>query len=110
METHRDDDFLEDSVLQQLRQKADKMKEQKLSEITAGREGESVLEEWEHEGIKVRHLPDDPLRVLRVSVGGWHGELGYCVFRGSKKECLAMLERAVHALWSDPPDEEEPQP
>lgn len=103
MLTHEDCDARRD-WLRSLKQKATRMQDAKQSEITAGKEGEQVLAEWESNGVSVWHLPPDEHGILRISVGG--GEtplpLNYCVFRGGHSVCVGLLRKALRALEAGP--------
>lgn len=105
MESHRDrmhQQQMVDKWLKSLEEKAQRVKDAKGSEITGGKPGEIAKEEYMHaNGVTVRHLPDDEHGVLRISIGG--GEhlpvnVTYCVIRGDKDACIALLERALVAL------------
>ena len=94
MQTHRD----RDAMIQELEERAKKMVEKGESQITAGKPGEEILDEWILDNIRVRKLPDDS--VLRISIGGQGilGVTGYCTFRGNHDSCIDLLERALGAL------------
>lgn len=96
METHSDKDFLD-----QLEARADRMRENLESRITAG---DAAIEEWTDEGITVRRLPNDPQGILRISVGGCDipTRLHYCTFRGEREACIRELESALRALKAGP--------
>jgi hypothetical protein len=85
--------------MESLKAKANRMMKNKESTITAGDE---PLEEWELNGIGVRHLPADEHGILRISVGGGvkQAPLNYCVFRGDKGKCIDLLRKALKALES----------
>lgn len=76
-----------------------------VDRITIPNPGESVEAEWTVDGVLCRKLPDDPIGILRVSLGGHAQAPGdkqfYCVFRGDRLACVAMLEKALDALASD---------
>jgi len=99
MQTH--DDFQHSQLLEQLREKADNMVRDGQSEITAGKDGEQALAEWEHQGMHVRHMPDDEHGVLRISVGGLPDAnvgFNYLVFRGKVGDCETLLRKALTAI------------
>jgi len=97
MQTHNDSDSL---FMDRLKERATKMANDKLSEITAGKDDEKVRDEWEHDDMHVTHRPDDEQGILRISIGGGirEAQFDYCVFRGDRIECMAMLEKALAAL------------
>ena len=70
-----------------------------LAEITAGKPGEKDVDKWRARcGMNVIQRPDDEQGILRISVGGQPAILDYCVFRGDREKCAALLERALAAL------------
>lgn len=89
-----------ESRMDTVKAKAERMLAAKESVITAGAPGEAVLAEETHNRVCVRKLPDDPLDVLRISVGEavGIGDSAYCVIRGDKLAALELLRRAVRAL------------
>lgn len=101
METH-DDSSHRAEFLSRLTARADRMREEKASEITAGSEGEVPLKQWEYGGVHCREMPADPQGILRISIGGGETavQLDYCVHRGDKAQCIALLRRALRALES----------
>lgn len=115
MQTHRDADIQELINNQLHRQKLDPEKQRRLeeqakkifearqSEITAGAPGEPIIGRWNHNGIEVVRRPDDPLGIVRISVGGGVNDVNdepcdYVVFRGDPGKCVAMLRNALVAL------------
>ena len=103
MQTQYDSDHNDSFLnrwLESLEAKADKMVAEKQSQITAGSDGEQVLDEWHANGVSVRQLPDDEHGILRISIGGGETPVGvnYCVFRGSKGKCIDLLRKALLAL------------
>ncbi len=84
--------------------RAEKIRAAKGSEITGGKEGELILEEWQRHGIYIRHLPDDEQGILRISIGGGNTPvpLNYLVFRGSHSKCVDLLRKALLALADGP--------
>ena len=111
MQTHSDDDFLREhgkrtreEFLSTLKKRADAAVKSKASQITAGKEGEEAIEEWQRHGVHVRHLPNDEQGILRISIGG--GEtpvpLNYLVFRGNHSACVDLLRQALRALQDGP--------
>jgi hypothetical protein len=81
------------------------MMERGESRITNPEEGEKALAEWEAQGVYVRQLPDDQQGILRISIGGGKtpaGDMAYCVFRGNRHECIALLRKALRALEKVP--------
>ena len=109
MDTHRDDDVpgseKSAAFLDQLQARADRMRELKASEMTAGSD---PVAKWEAQGMRVHKLPDDPMGILRISVGGCDEPVSmhYCAFRGARAKCIEQLKRAVRALESAPLDVE----
>lgn len=99
MQTHQDNDHIEGEwFMTQLKERATEMVAGHASEITCGVPGESVLGEWEAEGIDVMRRPHDPQNILRISVAG----MNYCVFRGNRAACIDLLERAAKAMKQKP--------
>ena len=105
MGSHGDMDHGEDArrseVIKELTLKAELMTELGKNRITADR----PLEAWQHEGISVQMLADDPQGVLRISIGG-HPEFEnseYCNFRGDQGRCISLLERCLAAMKSHSP-------
>lgn len=98
MESHSDADAQWRSTLED---KADSMRRNHLSDITAGAPGEAVLSEYTAHGVSVTRRPDDEHGIARVSIGGrvpGKSEYDYCVFRGSPDTCVALLENAIEAI------------
>jgi hypothetical protein len=109
MQTHRDDDVAT-HWLKSLAAKAEKMVEERQSEIAGGKPDEEVLDAWSRSGMSVRQLPADEHDILRISVGGGTNtpiSLDYCVFRGDRVECIVLLRKALKALRR-PPTKEDP--
>ena len=106
MQTHDDKGHeFKRAFLDQLQARADRMREEKASEITARKENEPVLAKWKAHGISVVVRPDDPQGILRISVGGGSKTpvpLNYCTIRGDIGACIDLLERAIRALKSAP--------
>jgi hypothetical protein len=102
-QTHEDRDARFD--WQRLEKRADDMVANRLSEITAGAPGETVLDAYKYDGIYVTRRPADEQGVARISIGagtiGDSRKMRYCVFRGSPEVCAALLEEAVHAIRQD---------
>jgi hypothetical protein len=48
--------------------------------------------------IRILKKADDPLEVVRVSLGGRMAEGYYCVYRGSKEEAIRCLRDCLRAL------------
>ncbi len=103
MQTHEDTAHRTE-FLERLTRRADEMVRDKKSEITAGKEGEEPLAEWNHAGVGVRHMPDDEQDILRISIGGGATPLplNYCVIRGTVGKCIDLLEMAIVALKAAP--------
>ena len=104
MQTH-DDKSHKREFLDLLQARADRMREGKASEITAGKKNEPILEKWKAHGISVVVRPDDPQGILRISVGGGDKTpvpLNYCTVRGDIGECIQLLEWAIRALKKEP--------
>lgn len=104
MNSHLDSDIRKDGWLRSLEAKADRVRQEKGSQITGGKPGESPLAEWEANGVGVRQLPPDEHGILRISIGG--GEtpvpLNYLVFRGDHGACVDLLRKALVALELGP--------
>jgi len=114
MQSHEDRDFRPTKSLAEvlglprvdenhLHAKAKRMMAEEASQITAGKDGEPIIGEWDVHGVHVVHRPNDESGCLRISVGG--GEVNgepvvYCVFRGDREACAKMLERAARAMYS----------
>jgi len=106
MQTHKDGDFqvreaLTSPFMKRLQARAEAMRAAGESQITGGEPGEKPLREWQHNGIQVRHMPDDEQAILRISVGGrtnTHDQVNYCVYRGNVAACIGLLEDALTAL------------
>lgn len=98
MQTHHD--LSHNSPLRKLMQEAQRMSDAGENQLTAGFRGESSTGEETHHGILCRKMPDDPLRVTRISVGESLDvkPSAYCVFRGDKLTVLDLLRRAIKAL------------
>lgn len=99
MQTHFDSDS--GDFLRRLQERADSMERRGLSQITSGKSGEPILEEWESHGVHVRRMPDDEQQILRISIGGGTlapVELNYCVFRGPHGACVDLLRKALAAM------------
>lgn len=89
--------------LKRLEERAAEMVRDKKSEITAGRNDEQTLAEWNFRGIGVRQLPDDEQGILRISIGGdVNVNINYCVFRGNRQACINLLRDALVALQQKP--------
>lgn len=87
--------------MKQLKSRAEKMRAEGSSQITGGKPGEDPLNEWECNGIHLVHLPNDPQKILRISIGGGNNlpvALNYCVFRGDRQACVELLRKALEAL------------
>lgn len=95
MQSHDEGDFMD-----RLRGRAKAMAGAKVCEITAGKEGEPVLDEWQFGRLYVVQRPDDEQGVLRISVGGGVAsqDIDYCVIRGNPSECAFLLETAAKAI------------
>jgi hypothetical protein len=68
--------------------------------ITVGRDGEQVLFDEAHAGILFRRLPDDPDRVLRVSIGvpEWDSQQAYLIFRGDPAKVFDLPRRSYKQM------------
>lgn len=87
--------------MERLRERADENERRGLSQIAGGKPEEPVLEEWESNGVHVRHLPDDEQQILRISIGGGGlaaVEHNYCVFRGPHGACVDLLRKVLRAM------------
>lgn len=96
MESHLDRDF--DWGL--LKERAKDAVGKGASTITGGAPGEKPIRKWDYGDMRVTKLSADEQGILRISIGGGIPKLGidYCVYRGSRETCLALLEEAVEAL------------
>lgn len=97
METHRDDDY-PNFPLKALEEKAKEMVEKGESKITAGAPGEAPILEIDAGDFVIRRMPDDPLGVLRISVGRVGNSGAYLVFRGEPAKIRSLFESALYAL------------
>lgn len=73
------------------------------STIAAGAPGEQPLGEVVVGQFFLRRMPDDPHRILRISIGEGplaplQGPSAYLSYRGELREILDLLMRAFHAL------------
>lgn len=98
MQTHRDRDFME-----RLINRAEEVKESKASQITTGKPGEDVVQQFESGGVQCVQLPDDEQGILRISIGGGDHlptsrPMNYCNFRGDAGMCIALLEKCLNAM------------
>ncbi len=101
--THEDKQHQTNEFLDRLIARADRMREEKASVITAGEEGEPIIKTWLSNGMGVTVRPDDPQGILRISVGGGDKTpvpLNYCTVRGDIGQCIKLLKRAIRALES----------
>lgn len=98
MQTHSDADS--SAFLNRLTERADQMVRDGKSKITAGAEGETPLAEWDHNGIRVTHMPPDEQGILRISIGGGviQCPFKYATFRGDRGLCISLLKQAIAAL------------
>ena len=96
---------------EELKRRAQQVLAGGLSQITAGKPGEQLLGEWQHECVRVRILPDDLHGILRLSAGGLVvrppasvalKHVDYCVIRGDVNQCIELLERVLRALRAKP--------
>ncbi len=96
---------IREMFLDELEQRAEKIKGMERSKITGGADGEPILAEWTAHGVGVRQLPNDPQGILRISIGGGKNlpvSVNYCVFRGDRSACIDQLRLALKALESGP--------
>lgn len=102
MGSHQDMDHGERRrIIEELRLKSELMTELGANRTTA--DGD-VLEESEVDGLRVQKKPDDERGVLRISIGG-HPAIersSYCNFRGDRRACIELLERALYAMKQEP--------
>lgn len=98
MQTHSDSDA--NGFFNRLNARAAEMVRAGKSKITAGAEGEQPLAEWDHEGIRVTHMPPDEQGILRISIGGGviQCPFKYATFRGDRGLCISLLKQAIAAL------------
>ena len=102
MQTHHDDNHRA-SFLSELRRRAEEA--EKARSATIATDGEALAVWKSLNGMYVKHLPDDPQGILRISVGGGDHlpvTLNYCAVRGKISECISLLEKAVQALKECP--------
>lgn len=102
MGSHQDLDHDERSrVIDELRCKAEVLSDLGRNRVT----NDKVLEQWNHDGIRVQMLPEDRNGVLRISIGGHPGieRSEYCNFRGDQQQCIRLLERCLQAMKSHTP-------
>ena len=107
MNTHYDSDFTARAWFDNLRAKAGESRAAGTSVITGGREGEEPFNQWDRDGVHVRHMPDDEHGILRISVGGGDDTpipLNYLVFRGDYDKCVRLLRKALAAMEAGPSD------
>jgi hypothetical protein len=112
MQTHPDRD-LTPEFMKRLMERADEMVDARLSEITAGKRGESALLHFTRNDVEVTQRPDDEQKILRISIGGlWQvPNTTYCVIRGDRQQCVDLLKKALKALdVSENPISAEPAP
>ena len=99
MASHQDVDHNKRSeILKELMYKAEVLSDLGKNRLQQG----DVLEEHTIEGMRLRKLKDDEHAVARISIGG-HPEIEpsqYCNFRGDKRHCIELLERALFGLKS----------
>jgi len=93
--------LVDDQTTESLEEKAKRMLEAGESQITAGREGESVLRQWIHGRAHVQKLPDDEHGLCRISVGG-SSDMIYVVYRGDIGKCRDQLRAALAAFQAAP--------
>lgn len=67
-----------------------------MRRITTPNDGETPLAQWQHDGVTVARLPDDPI-CPRASIGGVPGR-EYLVFRGEPTTITELLRRALTAI------------
>lgn len=114
MQTHNDSDFRireqlqsaeKKKFLDELEERAAKLRSLGASQITGGTDGEPVLAEWQAQnGMYCVRRPDDEQGILRISVGGGVQtvDVNYCVYRGDLAKCLHLLRMAICALEECP--------
>lgn len=85
-----------------LKRRADNASWQGSNSVAAGLPGEQVIDQWQHGNIICKKMPDDPQKVLRISVGGLAGLGAYCVMRGDIDECVKMLRDTIEAIEARP--------
>ncbi len=88
-----------DNFFRKLDGRADLARAVGASKMTGGGEGEPVLAQGKVDGVHVVQRPDDSQGILRISVGGGTPhDIDYCIFRGNREACLALLKRVTSAL------------
>ncbi len=105
MQTHDDFDAYQKMAgkqfdMDRLKDRADKMAREGLSQITAGKRGEQAIAKYDAKGVHVVKMPDDEQGILRISIGGGVPmvNVNYCTYRGDKQRCIEMIEKALEAL------------
>lgn len=114
MQTHRDDDHVKKSLeaaepgglqpgeaeaVEKLHAHATVMTGEGSNRITAGKPGETPLQEARCGAFHIRQMPDDPDSLLRISIGSVPViEGGYFVFRGHPNLVHELLSEALDAL------------
>jgi len=104
MQTHddaQDHQELQQEFMKHLEQHAKKIVKEQRSQITAGYPGEKPLGSGDHRGMHVRHMPDDPHGIIRISCGGGDHlpiRCDYLTVRGDLGACMIQLQKAIQAL------------
>lgn len=106
MQSHEDSSHnLRNAFLNELRGRAKELYSENKSTIAAGGPNEIPMAKWRHKSMHVAHLPDDPQKIARISIGGGEGlpvDLNYCSIRGTVGQCIDLLEKAIAALKACP--------
>ena len=92
------------TLMNNLVAESEKLTKAGQNQITVGKPGEEILENWNVNRIDVNKLPDDKHGVLRISIGGISPShfLNYCTIRGDVDQCIELLENALDALRKRP--------
>jgi len=73
-------------------------------QIPAGEIGETIWDQWDSHGIRVKQLPPNEDGTLGIAIGGSIDDctslipLNYCVLRGDYGKCVYLLHRVLAAL------------
>lgn len=114
MQTHHDAEHQDRKArelaekMRDLNDEADRMTEAQENIITAGEEGETPIASWGRFGVVVTEFPvlerDQPLDIVRLSLGSVKDDTAYCVFRGDRDRLISLLGAAKNALRRKPID------
>lgn len=98
--SHSDVDHTSKILEEMFGRKAAEMTRRGENLITAGRPSEQPLMQRHERGFLIRHMPDDDMGCLRISIGESPDIEGsaYLVFRGNREQVLTLLTRALGIL------------